>query len=92
MRLRALVLTSAIFLVGQSATSAQEPQWWGVVVARGADQARIDATPVAERPYRPFHFYGNTVRRQYYRGSPLPLPRDVTMGAQAFLFRRRWTN
>lgn len=89
MRLRALAV--AVFLVGwiSSAASAQEPEWWGVVIARGADQSQVESTPIVQRPYRPLHFYGNTIRRQYYRGNPLPLPRDFVQGAQAFVFRRR---
>jgi hypothetical protein len=58
------------------------------VLAQGEQQRLIDATPILERPYRPFHFYGNTVRRQYYRGTPLPAPRDFVDGAAALLFQR----
>jgi len=49
-----------------------EPGWYPYVIARGADRAIIESTPIEFRPYRPFHFYGNSVRRSYYRGSPLP--------------------
>ena len=54
-----------------SASSAQEPGWSGVVIARGEMRQQIEATPILERPYRPLHFYGNTVRRAHYRSSPL---------------------
>ena len=80
------VLASSLFCA--SAASAQEPGWWGVVFAQGEQQRRIEATPILERPYRPFHFYGNTVRRQFYRGTPLPEPRDFINGAAALLFQR----
>ncbi|SFI92038.1 hypothetical protein [Planctomicrobium piriforme] len=43
-----------------------------VVVARGELREQIEATPMEDRPYRPFHFYGNTVRRVHYHGSALP--------------------
>ncbi|WP_437226863.1 hypothetical protein SH661x_000050 [Planctomicrobium sp. SH661] len=43
-----------------------------VVFARGALREQLDATPIELRPYRPFHFYGNTVRRVHYRGTPFP--------------------
>ena len=46
-----------------------EPGWLGVVVARGELKQWIDSTPIEDRPNRPFHFYGNTVRRKYYRGA-----------------------
>ena len=36
-----------------------EPGWLGVVVARGELKQWIDATPIVDRPNRPFHFYGN---------------------------------
>lgn len=70
------------------ACRAQEPGWSGSVIASGTERERIEATPIEQRPYRPLHFYGNTVRRQYYRGSPLPAPRDFVQGAAALLGRR----
>ncbi len=83
----ALSLVSTLLLV--STTSAREPSWWGVVIARGEDKDRIEAKPILNRPYRPLHVYGNTVRRKYYRGHPVPLPRDVVRGTGALLFRRK---
>lgn len=38
-----------------------------------ADRAAIRATPILERPSRPGHFYGNTVRRRADR-LPSKLP------------------
>jgi hypothetical protein len=58
-----------------AASSAQEPGWSNVVIARGEMRQQIEATPILERPYRPLHFYGNTVRRAHYRGSPLAIRR-----------------
>lgn len=81
-----IVLVLSITLVRDA--KAEEPGWWGVVFATGIDKERIDNTPVHARPYRPFHFYGNTVRREYYRGNPLPMPRDLINGAHALLFER----
>jgi hypothetical protein len=46
----------------------REPGRLNVVIARGALRDQIRATPILERPYRPFHFYGNAVRRAYYHG------------------------
>ncbi len=45
-------------------TTADEPGWYPYTIARGADRAKIENTPILERPYRPLHFYGNTVRRR----------------------------
>ena len=63
-----LVIGWALFV---SASSAQEPGWSNVIIARGEMRQQIEATPILERPYRPLHFYGNAVRRAHYRGSPL---------------------
>ena len=66
----------------------QEPGWLGVIIARGELRDQIDATPMRERPYRPLHFYGNTVRRNHYRGAPVPRPRDVVQGAGSLIVNR----
>jgi len=58
-------------------TTADEPGWYPYTIARGADRGKIENTPILERPYRPLHFYGNTVRRAHYRGNPMAMPRDV---------------
>ena len=64
---------------------AQEPSWRPYVVATGQTRVVIENTPIELRPYRPFHFYGNAVRRYHYRGNPLPTPRDFARGT-AVLF------
>jgi len=56
---------------------AQEPGWTSRVLKLGPEREISDQTPILERPYRPLHFYGNAVRRNYYRGNPLPMPRDI---------------
>ena len=65
-----------------------EPNWYPFVIARGADRLAIQSTPMTERPYRPMHFYGNAIRRSYFRGSLAPMPRDIVRGASSFLLRR----
>ena len=76
MKLRNAILSLvAGLLLFVTASSAQEPGWSGVVIARGEMRQQIEATPILERPYRPLHFYGNTVRRTHYRGSPLAVRR-----------------
>lgn len=37
--------------------------WSPVVIARGEYRSQIKALPMEQRPNRPFHFYGNFVRR-----------------------------
>jgi hypothetical protein len=63
----------------------EEPGWWGIVVADPYTQTQIDHTDILLRPYRPFHFYGNTVRRMFYRGNPLPTIQDVADSVQALI-------
>jgi len=71
-----------------STAAAQEPGWWGVVIAPESIRPQIESTPIIHRPYRPLHFYGNTVRRQYYRGTIVPVPRDFVQGGSALIRRR----
>ena len=39
------------------------------VITFGAEREKIQATPIQQRPYRPLHVYGNTVRRRQSRGA-----------------------
>lgn len=71
-----------------AASSAQEPGWESQVLVSSPEREYLRSVPMVQRPYRPGHVVGNTVRRQYYRGFPLPLPRDFSNGAAAFLRRR----
>lgn len=59
-------------MTGCAATNAAEPGWAPFVIARGEERQIIRSLPIEQRPYRPLHFYGNTVRRMHYRGMPLP--------------------
>lgn len=67
-------LTFATVLAGVSPVTAAEPGWLPVVIARGEQREQIQSLPIEDRPYRPLHFYGNTVRRMHHRGTPLPSP------------------
>jgi hypothetical protein len=83
--LAAFILGTGILLAVPNKTSADSngPGWLGVVVARGELKEQIEATPILERPNRPFHFYGNTVRRQYYRGTSAARTGDFVKGGTA---------
>ena len=76
------------FSCGQYASFGQQPQWTGRVLKVGIDRQYTDSVDILERPYRPFHFYGNTVRRMHYRGFPLPLPVDFFMSGYAMMYER----
>jgi hypothetical protein len=71
---------------GQNARA--EPSWTYGVVRTGAERDAIKSMPITQRPYRPLHFYGNTVRRLHYRGTALPAPRDVVGAGSATILRK----
>ncbi|MGE0761181.1 MAG: hypothetical protein AB7F89_00010 [Pirellulaceae bacterium] len=69
-----MVVTAVLFLTGR--VHSQEPTWSGKVILFGEQRSQLEATPIELRPNRPLHFYGNAVRRQYYRGTTLPASRN----------------
>jgi hypothetical protein len=91
--LGALILCAMMFFAAPSpslaASASSEPGWLGVVVARGELKQWIESTPIVDRPNRPFHFYGNRVRREYYRGSAAARPTDVVKGGAALILKRK---
>jgi hypothetical protein len=59
-------LTAAALLPCPSAgASGFDPR----VVTFGPAREQIKSTPIEQRPYRPLHVYGNTVRRRHSRAS-----------------------
>lgn len=64
------VFVVSMILMGAE-TQAQNTGYYPRVFARGIDRQIIRNTPIELRPNRPFHFYGNTVRRLYNRPAPL---------------------
>ena len=80
---RTLLAMSLLLLLSSAAQA--EPGWDGRVIMRGANRQAVQSTPILTRSYRPFHFYGNTVRRRHYRGNPLPMPRDMARGSFALV-------
>lgn len=84
MRSKLIAVGLGLLWVGCGQTllaQAQEPGWSPYIIGSREFRAQIEQTPILERPYRPLHFYGNTVRRQHYRGFALPLPQDVVNSA-----------
>ncbi len=71
----AVTLTAGFVVFSASSADAAEPGWSPVIIATGEYRQQIESMPIEMRPYRPLHFYGNTVRRNYYRGTPIPTPR-----------------
>jgi len=42
------------------------------IVTFGESRDQIKSTPITQRPYRPLHVYGNTIRRRHQRSDPAP--------------------
>ena len=72
MRKHVLALAVLGSLLFTFAAHGGEPGWEGGVIRFGAERQKIQNTHILHRPYRPFHIYGNTVRRLYYHGRILP--------------------
>ena len=64
-----------------------QQSWYPYVIARGEDRAQIQSMPMEMRPNRPGHFWGNTVRRNYYRNGAVPMGFQPQRGT--FATRRR---
>ena len=62
---------------GQIVRRSAEPAWAPNIIATPVQRYQLSQMPIQSRPYRPLHIYGNTIRRSYYRGNPLPMPRDI---------------
>ncbi len=77
-KLAYLAFFSVLVSVSSDSASAAEPGWSPVIVATGSYREQIQSTPIEKRPYRPFHFYGNAVRRNHYHGSVIPVPQILT--------------
>jgi hypothetical protein len=43
------------------------PGWSPVILPTGQYRSEIKSMPIELRPYRPLHFYGNAIRRNYYQ-------------------------
>lgn len=78
--LMALTVFGSLFVA--CAASGAEPGWERGVIKFGAEREKIQNTPVINRPYRPLHVYGNTVRRRHYRGRAVPAVRVPVVVSQ----------
>ncbi len=90
--IRSLLLGLVFSVIGSNVAFASknhpsEPGWTHGVVLFGEERAKKDATPILQREYRPFHFYGNTVRRQYYRGTVRPSLSDGLQAVRVTIVR-----
>jgi len=67
MRNLILAVLGATAFLPASGAAASGPGFDPRVVTFGDTRDQLKATPMVNRPYRPLHFYGNTVRRRHYR-------------------------
>ena len=58
-------LAIAASLLMTDLAAAGDIDWSQPIVARGSYRAKLRSLPITDRPNRPFHFYGNTVRRAH---------------------------
>lgn len=58
---------SAAALLPAPSAGASDSGFDPRVIAFGDTREQIKNTPITERPYRPLHVYGNTVRRRHGR-------------------------
>jgi len=65
--LAAWVVSIAFGLV-IGANAAPPTGWDRTIILRGQERAVVKSLPIEKRPNRPFHIYGNSVRRMEYRG------------------------
>jgi hypothetical protein len=73
MSMRTLILAAAVAaafapLPAEARNTGFDPR----VVTFGEAREEIKSTPITQRPYRPLHVYGNTVRRRHERASAGP--------------------
>ena len=83
---RILVLTAttiAMTLFSSESVRAGETGWSARIIATGEFKEKIESTPIEMRPNRPLHFYGNTVRRRYYRALKNSSQKTVSNRSQA---------
>jgi len=60
----AAILAAAL---APSAAEAADTGFDPRVIAFGETRETIKSTPITQRPYRPLHVYGNSVRRRHQR-------------------------
>ncbi|MEX0669703.1 MAG: hypothetical protein WD060_04510 [Pirellulales bacterium] len=69
MRTIVIATVAAAALVQVSPVVASGSGFDPRVITFGETRQQIQNTPILDRPYRPLHVYGNTVRRRYTRGT-----------------------
>lgn len=71
MRFTTLAALATAAVLACPSADAGSPGFDPRVITFGATRQRIQNTPIEQRPYRPLHFYGNTVRRRHHGVGPV---------------------
>ena len=65
--MRTLILLTLLTTGTGSVPSFAQTGFDPRIIVFGDEREKIENTPIEQRPNRPLHFYGNTVRRRRYR-------------------------
>ena len=68
MRTFVIATVATVALVPVSPVDAANARMDPRVIVLGESREQIQNTPILQRPNRPLHVYGNTVRRRHNRG------------------------
>jgi hypothetical protein len=82
-RLFAAILTISMtaFASPTQALEPSSPRFSPGVIATPQERAQLRSLPIEQRPNRPLHFYGNSVRRMQYRNAQQGLRIPPSRGA-----------
>ena len=65
--MRTLIILTLLSVGSTSVPAIAQTGFDPRIVVFGDEREKIENTPIEQRPNRPLHFYGNTVRRRRYR-------------------------
>lgn len=71
----ALVAAAVAPAPGEAAGTGFDPR----IVTFGDSREEFQSTPITQRPYRPLHVYGNSVRRRHQRSFATPARPSATL-------------
>jgi hypothetical protein len=71
-RLLLPVFTTVVFAAFLQPAAARNSNFDPRIITFGESREEIKNTPMVDRPYRPLHVYGNSVRRRHGRSAPRP--------------------
>ena len=65
--MRTLIILTLLSVGTSSVPAIAQTGFDPRIIVFGDEREKIENTPIEQRPNRPLHFYGNTVRRRRYR-------------------------